>query len=446
MLDEMGAGKRPARDREPERDEDEDDRPRPRRRGRDDERDDRPRPRRRPDAGPPPKKGMGVGTVLAIVGGILLLCCGGVGAVGYYLFQKGQEFVEKAREQLETHNPRVTRQNFETLKVGESTRADAERLLGNGRVATSDDLNKVFSRPGPDSRNDINSWSPKVVQNRVLIWQNGEDYLLALFHPNADPDSRLQAKQYVPKGGSTLSSGQFDDAAFLQAHPPGPKGGVPPGPPTEVKAEDLAKEFNDNLDVAHAKYMDKLLIVEGKLRDIDAGPGDDEITARLEGTPGAGTQIRCVIPARVAREVWNTSRGQTIKFQGRYRSASPSFIDLADGQFQTRGPDPGVTVSAPQLLLEYARGDRAADMKYKDKAITVTSARVERVSGVTLYLVPPVKSKKGGPDRIKVTIPSTLKSQIANLKPGDQVRVKGECAGMSKEDGVVSINRAWIAP
>jgi hypothetical protein len=96
------------------RDDQDDDRPARSRRPRDDEDDDRPR-RRRPrdeddDRAPPrKKKGVGVGLVLGILGGVLLLCCGGGVLVAYLLRDKIG---------LDTQDRKVSNNNLKQIGIG----------------------------------------------------------------------------------------------------------------------------------------------------------------------------------------------------------------------------------------------------------------------------------------------------------------------------------------
>ena len=61
----------------------------------------------------------------------------------------------------------------------------------------------------------------------------------------------------------------------------------------------------------------------------------------------------------------------------------------------------------------------------------------------TLVVGGPV-AKKGGAATIKVSLPADAKKQIASLKAGDRVKVKGEYSvGF---DGMIHISRAYIAP
>src|SRR5687767_12134062 len=78
-----------------------DDRPR-RRPPRDDDRDDRTLPPRRrrdsdddSDRRPPPKKG-GAGVVIGVLVGVFVLCCGGLGGLGYWIYSSVKPAMQKA--------------------------------------------------------------------------------------------------------------------------------------------------------------------------------------------------------------------------------------------------------------------------------------------------------------------------------------------------------------
>jgi hypothetical protein len=122
------------------------------------------------------KGGVGVGVVLAILGGLFLVCCGGVG-LGSYLYIKARDKAQQFAQNIETWNPTVNKTNSDALQVGTTTRVQAELTLGvKGRMATANNLETVF---GSD-KSSIASWTAAVDQKRAVIWQNGDDYLLAM--------------------------------------------------------------------------------------------------------------------------------------------------------------------------------------------------------------------------------------------------------------------------
>src|SRR5207237_1427856 len=83
-------------------------------------------------------------------------------------------------------------------------------------------------------------------QKRAVIWQNGDDYLLAVFHPNAEAGGRLQMKEFRPKSGANAFQGEPSDTKFLREFPPvKEKDDEPVGPFIEVKSTDLAQEYKD---------------------------------------------------------------------------------------------------------------------------------------------------------------------------------------------------------
>jgi hypothetical protein len=199
-------------------DDDDDDRPRRKRRRADDEDDDKPVVKPRYNAG----KGSNTGVLVA--GGALLVCLLALGG-GIYAYTQN----EKANRETEAANAAAKEKadaaaaflaKFDKVKVGDA-RGRADEALGNGRVATADDLGKVF-RNSSDAKK-IVDWGAKVKDARVLLWQNDEAYALIALHPDAD--GRVMAKSLRSKNAS-IDVGDLSDAAFLRKNPP--KGETPP--------------------------------------------------------------------------------------------------------------------------------------------------------------------------------------------------------------------------
>jgi len=430
---------RPA-DARPPRNRDEDDgedRPkrRPRRRDEDDDDiDDRPRNR-------PAKQKSNTPIILLVVGGILLTCCGGVGYGIYYAVQKVKEVAEQARQRLENTNLLVSQLSYEQLKLN-MTRAEVERNLGVGREATLEDVEKAF-RPGSFK---IKEWEPRAKEGRVLVWRNGEDYILACFYPNALPTAKLQAKAWEPESRTpTAIAGSPDDKKYLELYKDRTVGPALEGPATPVTAEQLAKEYKADVAKADAKYKDKVLLVDGPLSDILVNPL--EVTVLLEGLPPTkenqlGNSIMCNFKTANASDVWKLSRGQKVKIRGKLLGSSGTFTTLTDCTLDSQEADPSMQAQASVFFNEFAKDAKAADEKYKDKQITLLSAVVESKEDAALVLVGP--SKKGPALKVKATWPFDSRKQLDNLKVGSRVTVKGEYGGFS--DGVISLNRCWLVP
>ncbi|MFM8273066.1 MAG: OB-fold protein, partial [Gemmata sp.] len=449
---------RPARKRgRDEHDRDNEDAPRkkgPRGRSRDDEDDDRPARSKRPrdeddddQDGPAKKTGWAGKVLLAVLLGMLLLCCGGGGYGGYWFYTKAKKVKDDFVKAVENWNPRVNQFTYNELEVGETTRAEAEAAnhLGTGRPATDADLQKAFaSDPGRTG-----DWSAKVSAQRAVVWQSGEDYIIAAFHPTGDGAARLQAKEWRPKSGGALKEGELDDAKFLQELPVGG------GPGTPVKAEDLARAYRDNQTDADKKYKKKTLLVEGKLTDIEYSYGTPaELRAVLDTVPKAGggvIQVRVTVTAGDANKLFGASRGQTVKLKGKCTGYdSIMSVELTGGTFDSAGADPNPTVTATELIGEFNKDSEVTNEKYSGKAITITGAVVERKEGdATLYVTG--TGKKGGVNatRIKVEFPAfddNFKKQVTSARVGSTVKIKGEFRNSFGSTSTITIARPYIVP
>lgn len=423
----------------------------------DDEDDDRPAKKKRrgddeddggDDRGGKKKKGgSNALMIVAVICGTLLLCCGGSGfGVYYYIIkpvkEKVQETVQRAEEEVKTWNFQVSKFTYDELEVGESTRSVADAKLGSGRVATDADLQKVFAaEPGR-----VADWTPKVTAKRAIVWQNGQDYVIAAFHPNADGTGRLQAKEWRPKSGGAVKEGELDDAKFLKDFPVGGGTGMP------VTATELAEAYKaGNGTIGDPKYKGKWLLVEGKVKEIDfnySTPAD--LVIKFEGVKkgdGGTVDARVTLAKTDLKKGLALSPGQTVKLKGKCKGYSFLSVDLENGTVSSFDPDPNPSVSAAALIAEYTKDKDATDEKYSTKFLTVTDGTVESVNGDNLVI-------RGGPakgaaaaTKINVSLRSdeNFRKAAGTLRPGTRVKVKGTYS-MFGGNPNVNLSYAWVVP
>src|SRR5262249_29769302 len=104
-------------------------------------------------------------------------------------------------------------------------------------------------------------------------------------------------------------------------------------------------------------------------------------------------------------------------------------------------------VSAARLAQDYASNEQAADAKYKDKELLVTGILEEHTRdriGVLKVVLRGATKKTRQTVKVVAAYPAEWKDRFARLKPGDRLKVKGECSGHFS--GTVSINRCWLVP
>ncbi|MBM3981106.1 MAG: hypothetical protein FJ304_12620 [Planctomycetes bacterium] len=285
-------------------------RKRPARRRDDDDYNDRPARRDRGPAG----SGGGAGVVLIICCTVLLVC-GGLG-YGVYRFVIGvKETVEKGADDIQRAFSPVTLKNYEQLVIGKTTRADAEKALGAGRMATPDDIETAF----PNDLDKVDRWMSLVFRNRAVIWQKDDDRLLCAFHPNAEGAARLQMKEWRPKNGAHLSAGEQSDTEFVRKYPPPdpnapkpspPQAGDKTGPVITVSAADLIDDYKNDRLAADKRYLSKRLLVTGV---VDSWEND--FTAHVVA-PDKPTIIRVVFLDEQRAQIANYKKGDTIRFRG----------------------------------------------------------------------------------------------------------------------------------
>ena len=428
---------RPARSKRPRDEDDAEDRP-TRRRKRDDNEDDRPaRGRKRDDDDRPPKKSK-TPLILGIVGFLMLTCCGSVGFGIYWFVSKARDVVEQVKVDLEKADFRVSRTNYDQLKVGTTTRAEVEQILGTGKTATDADPSTVF----PANAQVLPKWKALAAKGRVLMWRNGDDRLIAAFYPDADGKARLQGKAWRPKSGATLTEGQLDDAKFVKEHPADGRPLVTVN--TKVPVEDLVSDFKANPAAAAARYNDKVFLVSGTLSDIKVTADGMDVVVTLEGADGA--RVSCDMVSYHQYTPFNHDRGQRLEFEGRCFGLTGGVVTLKFCANKEAGKSLAEKVSAQQLLAAYHTAT-AGDAKYKDKWVEVDGQVAKMMPDGTLFLVPQATGSGSKPPDTKIRLDYDPSYQVLltklKLKVGDRVRVKGLCKGMDNEE--IAITDGWVS-
>ena len=411
---------RDERSRKRDRDRDDDDRPR--RKRRDDDEDDRPGHRRKPG-----KSNAGTIAVIAVVGLVVLLVGGG--GLAWYLLR------DDAPKDSTEDKRGATKANYDNLKIATTTRKQADDLMGSGKAATGDDIEKIFS--GDATR--IDKWKPMAERNRVVIWRTGDDILVAGFHLNAEPDAKLQMKEWKSKNWPALSEGEVNDFAFAVKYSPAKSDDLKE-PAVEVTGEELSRAYGENTATADAKYKGKVVFVEGALADIELSP-DGTMFARLSRAPDGGLTVRVnVWPADMNR-VFACSRVQSIKFKGRCNGLVDGFVDVTNGMFEIAGPDPSFPVTAARLLSDYSADQSSAEERYRDKQLLM-DAVIDSLAPDAVYLIAAGKAKFEL--KIKMAVSPEFRKQFDGLRRGALIRVRGESGGVS--GGEFLLTRGWLSP
>jgi hypothetical protein len=419
------AASRPPRDR----DDDDDDRDRPKKRKpRRDDDDDDDRPRERPAKG---KSNTPI--ILAILGFMLLACCGGAGYGIYYVTNKVKEKAEEVREWAENTNLRVNRQNYESLKEG-MTPAEVEIILGPGKLASAEQTTAAFPEM---NRARAGDWSKLASEGRVVIWRNGKDHILCGFHP-AVTNGRLQMKTWQPGGGI---SAEQKFASDEEAARPGWGKKKETLPAIEIAAWNLAKTYKDNPGQGDRNYKGRALIVSGLVHDITMREPNEVLLTLVNPPPAEppGLKVSCLLKADAAKSIWRHSRGQSVKIRGICEGVSRTFVNLTDATVENAEADPSLQVQAAPFFNEFDKDMATAEEKYDGKSLTLLSFVVVRREGNSLILTSP-KSKW----TVKATFPADLKSQLDNAKVGGRATVKGEFSSVSGNE--ISVNRCWLVP
>jgi hypothetical protein len=98
----------------------------------------------------------------------------------------------------------------------------------------------------------------------------------------------------------------------------------------------------------------------------------------------------------------------------------------------TAGIKPDYTISATDLIHEFAANDSAANKKYLEKIISVTGAasEVEVKSDSTIN----IKFADSTGSYINFSLEKEQYEKVKNIKPGDAVSLKGSCSGSFYSD------------
>ena len=98
----------------------------------------------------------------------------------------------------------------------------------------------------------------------------------------------------------------------------------------------------------------------------------------------------------------------------------------------TAGIKADYTVSAPELIHEFAANDRAANNKYREKIVSVSGAasEVEVKSDSTVN----IKFADSSGSYIIFSLNKDQYEKVKNIKPGDAVSLKGSCSGSIYSD------------
>lgn len=427
---------------------DDDDRGRSRRRpGRDEDDEDRGRPRRRRPPAQQDGSSGGTGKVLAIVGVVLLmLCVGGLG-LGYVVFVKVRDAAREVRDRVEEMNNPTTQAKYDQIRLG-MTRGEVDAIFRHGfnRTATEDDLNSAFRG---DDKTLIAEWLPKVKQNRVVVWQRGNNYQFVAFYPQSDISGRVQMKAYMPFDEATAHDGIADDAKFAKEYglaPVRPNFGSSPN--DMLSTDELARAYSRDVEEADEKYSGIEIVLEGRIREFQPGSGGvlvvqlGSVSIATKTLTPQVTAIRCTVDQADVNRVLNHTPGQTLKLKGKCGGLNGTAVELYDCRFQSDGLDPAVSATAAGLIADYTRNPNAADSKFMKQPVVVSEGLVsERIEDERALIV--VHAGKKGM-KIKVQYDEKWDEWFEKYKPGDRIKVRGTCTGL--DDGIIVIVNAWPVP
>jgi hypothetical protein len=233
-----------------------------------------------------------------------------------------------------------------------------------------------------------------------------------------------------------------------------PKPSTPEKPPERtvtakknlsVTAAALTKECDAGRDAARKKYAGRVLTVEGVVNDpsLEGTDGNPRITLAGFEAPHF---VNCYCNQTGRGGVTKLSKGQKVKLTGRFVEASAIDVTLLDCEIVELGPSSGSDISAIKLTEEFSKDEKAAVAKYGGKIMVIEGvvARValEPGKGIRSAYLEGYDERAAKPVRVNAEFHFDHAEELATLKPGQKVKVKGECQG--ELDGSVYVSKAVL--
>lgn len=159
------------------------------------------------------------------------------------------------------------------------------------------------------------------------------------------------------------------------------------------------------------------------------------ITAVLVALIALGIVVSRISPPKSSVSITNpTSRSEEIGKTNNKKGASKSEESSTTAPDSETPPEISVKISSVELFGEYSDNEVAADEKYKNKWLEV-SGKITEFGKDVLTDEPYVELSSGKNDMdltsVKCTFRDEHASDIAKMKKGQKVTVRGQCAGMT---------------
>lgn len=222
-----------------------------------------------------------------------------------------------------------------------------------------------------------------------------------------------------------------------------------------LTAVDLAKEFETDKKAAEAKYKGKNLELEA-----EADSPTDRVTDvtmaigiyKADPKKALGRLVVISFNASDTGKVFQLTPGQKIKVRATCFGEFGGSVSLINGVLLEAGPDPALSVKAPELTKAFTDNQEMAQKTYDNKWVLIEGVLLEtRKSqfGNDVVIFEGHDEKAEQPVRVKATIVPDLNKTVKDLKKGAVIKVKGQLSGFyppEKNDKghFVNINSAWL--
>jgi hypothetical protein len=200
-------------------------------------------------------------------------------------------------------------------------------------------------------------------------------------------------------------------------------------PPIPITAEDLRKEYDENVIGADGKYKGKTLEVTGKfLRVTKDKPG--KATVELEAD--LGSEIECDFSVGEQASLGRLVAGDMLVIRGACRGKPDGVVTLNNCTLVKKLDKPSLgppaAVAMETLSKAYEGNSVAADAKYKGKYLEVTGT----VMRVSQDRPGKIMVSLGTDERLMLLCDFTAKeakAQFERIEAGEKVTIRGVCRG-----------------
>lgn len=200
----------------------------------------------------------------------------------------------------------------------------------------------------------------------------------------------------------------------------------------------LAMEYAADEMAADKKYGTRAVEIDGTVHSSGYPATELYLLGTFDLKKMSGRQVYCQMAPAARAKAEVLTPGQKVKVRGRCRSAG-KVVFIENAELTHVGVDPALPLTAAGLTEAYAKGEEAADKRYKNQQVSVEGVVAE--VGKTTDMQPIIflqgfDGQAAKPLRVEAILPVSDTKPVAGLTKGQKIQVKGECVG-KKGDNVL---------